>query len=456
MAPKTTKFTHELMIVFGIGFLLRLWLSCSSIAEWLGERNEVVTPLTSWNRVIEGLAMQEMGDSPYSGDTFHQMPLILSFVGYMTSICGSYIHYFFVIMDVITAIVLERIAKHLGRLLLNHQARNAQKYSKDASSLILKAEDADMSRLYVVMAFMFNPYSIATCVAKSTAVFNNLAICMAMLFTLKGSRLIACFFIALAAYMSLYPIMLVVPAALFLANIDTETKSESKKTFTCWTSVLKTCICTIAALFLLICISFHIENSWDFLNATYGFILDVPDLNPNVGVFWYLFTEMFEHYRFFFICVFQINVFIYTIPLAIRLREHPMFLMYILITIMAVFKSYPSYADAALYLAMLPMWKHTLHYLEYSFEVTMMYIVSTVLAPIFWHMWIYAGTANANFYFAITLVYSVAQVYLLTDILSAFLRREYDLLEGTKTPIINGKCAQVILQGFFSIFSDFF
>ena len=37
-----------------------------------------------------------------------------------------------------------------------------------------------------------------------------------------------------------------------------------------------------------------------------------------------------------------------------------MFMMYILIALMAIFKSYPSYADIALYLAMLPMWSHAL------------------------------------------------------------------------------------------------
>jgi phosphatidylinositol glycan class U len=42
--------------------------------------------------------------------------------------------------------------------------------------------------------------------------------------------------------------------------------------------------------------------------------------------------------------------------------------------------------------------------------VTCMFVFCTVLAPILWHLWIYAGSANANFYFAITLVYSTGQV----------------------------------------------
>lgn len=36
-----------------------------------------------------------------------------------------------------------------------------------------------------------------------------------------------------------------------------------------------------------------------------------------------------------------------------------MFLMYMLVGLMAIFKSYPSYGDVALYLALLPLWRFT-------------------------------------------------------------------------------------------------
>ena len=45
-----------------------------------------------------------------------------------------------------------------------------------------------------------------------------------------------------------------------------------------------------------------------------------------------------------------------------------------------------------------------------NFVVSCMFLVCAVMAPIQWHLWIYAGSANANFYFAITLVFSAAQV----------------------------------------------
>ena len=131
--------------------------------------------------------------------------------------------------------------------------------------------------------------------------------------------------------------------------------------------------------------------------------LTVQDLTPNVGLFWYFFTEVFEHFRLFFLCVFQINAFIYTLPLSIRFRsefiasekailfkfvnppslpspspippslsfflllfvslpissEHPMFLAYVLLSLIALFKSYPCIGDTALPLALLPLWAHT-------------------------------------------------------------------------------------------------
>ncbi len=44
------------------------------------------------------------------------------------------------------------------------------------------------------------------------------------------------------------------------------------------------------------------------------------DLTPNVGLFWYYFTEAFTHFRPFFIFLFQYHVLVYVIPLTIRFR----------------------------------------------------------------------------------------------------------------------------------------
>ena len=433
-------------LVIGAGIVVRLWLmTMTGVVDWLAGRNELVTPLTSWKRVTEGVVLHRAGLSPYSGDVFHEMPLVLRAFARFDAILGPSIHLLFIVADVCLAVVLGSVGRRMGTYLLRRQADEWRGYDCRSSKLLVKAESLALNQLYIVGAYMLNPLAIASCVAKSTAVFGNLAIALAILYTMKGSRIGASVFIALAAYLSLYPIVLVVPAALFLTHIDV--KSHDLRSYLAATSLVQTGVCTFSALGLLLYASQYFEGgSWDFLQSTYGFILNVPDLTPNIGVFWYFFTEMFEHFRLFFICVFQIHAFIYVVPLTFRLADHPIFLTYMLVALGAIFKSYPSYADCVLYLSLLPLWRHVMRYMRNNFVVAVMFAVCAVLAPVLWHLWLLAGSANANFYFAITLVLCTAQIFLLTDLLFAFLRREYDLVHGPDPPIVDGKPAQVILE----------
>lgn len=98
-----------------------------------------------------------------------------------------------------------------------------------------------------------------------------------------------------------------------------------------------------------------------------------PDLTPNIGLFWYFFTEMFEHFRLFFLATFQINAFIYVLPLSIRLRRDPVLLASALIAFNAIFRSYPALGDVGLYMALLPMWKH-LYPCKYFVQSSAVYI----------------------------------------------------------------------------------
>ncbi len=52
-------------------------------------------------------------------------------------------------------------------------------------------------------------------------------------------------------------------------------------------------------------------------------------------------------------------------------------------------------------------------------------VFAIVLAPIFWMMWIYQGTGNANFYYAINLVLTVAQIWFINDCIADVLKTDY-------------------------------
>lgn len=213
-----------------------------------------------------------------------------------------------------------------------------------------KLDDAlSISPLYVSAAYLFNPYIILNCVGLTTTVFTNLLYSIALVSMTRRSVLGCCASIALLTLQGLYPVSLMVPSTIYVVRT-----AENKKLGI--VTMLITFSSILAALFT---VSYYIMGSWSFLWSTIGFILTVPDLRPNIGLYWYFFTEMFEHFRWLFIASFQINVgLLYIVPLALRLRRDPMLLAFSYLAIAAIFKSYPCIGDVGFYISLLPMWKH--------------------------------------------------------------------------------------------------
>ena len=105
----------------------------------------------------------------------------------------------------------------------------------------------------------------------------------------------------------------------------------------------------------------------------------------------------------------------------------PFLLIISLMAITAVFKSYPTYGDVGLYMSLLPTMSYLSPYMKQSFLVANSFIATTILGPVLYQLWIYNGSANANFFFAITLVFGTAQIFLITDLLFAYVKREFFL-----------------------------
>ena len=319
--------------------------------------------------------------------------------------------------------------------ILKDQARNAGRFHADAKDLVVKAADVSNLGVLAQLAFLFNPYVIAACAGRTTTVIANFALALFLYALLEKKVMPACFFLAFATYQGLYQVMLLAPLCLMVAEDDLakaeDNKVDLKKIFV--RRFLPVLVTFGGFLAGFLWMSFHLMGgSWSFLAATYGFVLSVPELTPNMGLFWYFFTEMFDHFRTFFTATFQINAFIYVAPLSIRLRRSPFLLAFALITLTAIFKSYPSYGDVGFYLALLPLFQHLFPFTKQLFIVGSMLMVTTVLGPLVYHLWIYNGSANANYFFAINLVFGTAQIFLVTDILLAHVKREFYLFNGYK------------------------
>ena len=53
----------------------------------------------------------------------------------------------------------------------------------------------------------------------------------------------------------------------------------------------------VSWLVALVALSTWQEGNWDWAWGCYGFIIVAPELTPNVGLYWYYFTEAFAHFR---------------------------------------------------------------------------------------------------------------------------------------------------------------
>lgn len=366
------------------------------------------------------MSLFEHNISLYSGDSFHDTPLMLHLFLNLKKLSPLLFPVVFVLADVLAALSLHSFSKTFISSQVLFYKENTATYAKDSKKLVPKEGRLKWMPDLICMLYMLNPFLIVTCVAQSTVVLNNMFLGLLFHHTVKGNSLQMTLFLALATYQTFYPVQLLAPVILcyHLTTGTSLRKSFAKITF----------------LFLVWCSLLFGAASYDqeSMFATFRFILTVPDLMPNVGIFWYFFTEVFDHFHTFFLCVFQLNVLIFSMPLTIKLRSRPVFLMFLLCYIIATFKSYPCLADAGFCLCLLPLWSHTFNHLRFPLVTGLMLIVSTILCPIMWNLWIHVGSANANFYFATTLVYCTSHVLIMTDMLVSYLKFDFHLHEGLK------------------------
>ena len=48
--------------------------------------------------------------------------------------------------------------------------------------------------------------------------------------------------------------------------------------------------------------------------------------------------------------------------------------------------------------------------MRFTLVIVCMFLISTIVGPVFYHLWTSTGSINSNFFFALTLVYSLSQV----------------------------------------------
>lgn len=172
-------------------------------------------------------------------------------------------------------------------------------------------------------------------------------------------------------------------------------------------------------------------------------------LTPNVGMWWYFFTEMFDHFRSFFLGVFQVSLFrldcafvaewlklhhvVYVAPLLLRFKHDPLVGLLILTGVLATWKSYPALGDVALWAGLLGCFPELVSSMSTVLDLAesdlrhplftlTVHLYTLILLPLLHSLWLLTGTGNANFFYAATMVYGLNASLAVVDVLGAAMR----------------------------------
>nr|KMM68538.1 cell division cycle protein 91 [Coccidioides posadasii RMSCC 3488] len=414
--------------VFGSAFLLRLLLIVffPGLPDLLTGRVEVSTPVSSFKRLQEGLFLYKRNVSPYDGGVFHQAPILLPIFSLLPEPRD------YQLMTGLVYIVLDLLnANALGRIANSDEAVAPRLYTSPRRHI-------RWDGTAIAAGYLFNPFTIASCLGRSTNAFTNSAIISSISNAIAGNSFNSMLALGLASYMSLYPALLFSPMALLCYDRYVRNGKATKGAISYSLERLSILGGSIG---VLLYISYLIVGqSWEFIPATYGVQLLVPDLTPNAGLWWYFLIEIFDPFREFFLGVFWLHLSAYVGGLTVRIRRQPLFVITTLFGIFAIFKPYPSISDVSIYFAFLPLYRHTFPLMRYTFFAVSALLYASLLGPIFHHLWIYAGSGNANFFYAITLVWSLGLSIVVADSLFAVLRDEWE----QERPEMRGKDARQI------------
>ncbi|KZT57739.1 PIG-U-domain-containing protein [Calocera cornea HHB12733] len=376
--------------------LLRFGLILSPLSPWLRDDHQLASPLTSFTRLKEGIWLFQKGIDPYHGGVFRHSPLTLAL---FTTLIPP--------LPLVSALVWTA-ADGLAAWCLGEIWRARI------------APNADEGRgLLLASLYLANPYNLGPTLALSTSSLDNALLLLSLRFAVLQRPSPAVLLLALLSFSSLPAVLLLVPLVMIVLSGPRATAVPRKVDLNAaGRAVGEFALYTIAFAGA----STFVAGSWGWVLQTWGATVMLPDLTPNPGLWWYFFTEMFDHYRPFFLLTFSLHPLIYVAPICLKFQHDPLFAFFLLQGIISTFKSYPTLSDAGLYVSLLGLFPEIYTYFRHPLVTALLHLHAAVLLPLFHYLWLDAGTGNANFFYASTLVFGLANGATIVDSLWAGLR----------------------------------
>ncbi|KLO20322.1 PIG-U-domain-containing protein [Schizopora paradoxa] len=387
----------------------RFLLSFTSIYDSLKYDHLLTSPLTSYPRLQEGVFLYKHGIDPYSGGGFYHSPLLLSLFSTVLPQYSPIPQLLWASCDIISAYSLAQIWR------LRSKDETGRRDGRIAGSYLL------------------NPYLFLPSLALSTSSLENALFLTAIVFACRGKTVPSLFTLALLSHLSLPSVLFLPPFVMLLHVSPTSALASATKesTLRLGSSIKSFFIFAICMSFASVC-NLITTGGWDWVYRTWGTGLLLPDLSPNTGLWWYFFTEMFDHFRPYFLMVFSVHLLIYVAPVCMKFKHDPLFAIFILQGLLAIFKPYPTLSDPGLFLSMISVFPEIFPYLRHPIVTALLHLHASLLLPLFHSLWLAQGTGNANFFYASTLVFGMANGAAVTDCMWAGLRVAFGQKDGVE------------------------
>ncbi|CAH2353422.1 GPI transamidase component Gab1p [[Candida] railenensis] len=402
---------------------------------------EVATPFTSFNSLQEAFYYLQHGINLYDGGVNHHSPLLVVFLNFFNDLPYSYI-VFNVLYTLIDLWIAYRLIQLNQWYFKTRSAKvGAEKSEKsersESGESKQSAKDLTVSNLIkspltdklIASFYLFNPLLILTNWSHSTLLFTHIFLVESIFqVAVEHSLSRGMLLLAVASYLNYTPIFMVIPLVSLALTV---TKGDKVK-------VVEGVGIFIVSLGLLVLASFAMTSSWQFVESCWITIIRFDQISPNVGLWWYFFTEMFAFFHPFFVGVFNLYSVMFILPITIRFSENDSkgtksnylgdsFLACILCYTWLIFtKAYPTLGDLGLVLSIIPIFKTSfLSYCKFGGFTALIMSGCLLLSPIFYYCWIVLGNGNSNFFYSINLTWGIVHGLILMDLIWGKLTYDY-------------------------------
>ncbi|KAI0689071.1 GPI transamidase subunit PIG-U [Cytidiella melzeri] len=389
----------------------RALLAFAPLPDALRHSQQLSSPLTSYARLKEGIYLFSHGIDPYSGGLFRHSPLLLSAFTTLLPLNDVGSKLLWTACDAAAAWSLVKIWRSRQRV---------QKSSRDG---------------LIAALYLLNPYLLLPSLALSTSSLENAALLAAVAFACERRISASILLLAVSTHLSLSSILYVLPVFLLMISSPVSDLASPRPFNLDLRGILRQILPLVGEFItyttvLLFASTLVCGGSWAWMEKTWGAFFLLPDLTPNPGLWWYFFTEMFDHFRPFFLMVFSFHLLIYVLPICIKFQHDTLYAIFLIAGVLATFKPYPTLSDPGLFLSMWALFPETYSYLRNPIVTTLIHLHASLLLPLFNHLWLATGTGNANFFYASTLVFGMANGAGLLDAVWAGLACAIPVKEG--------------------------